>query len=398
VIDRVDSKPDKREAALSDLTAMNHTTRTTELAAALERVNGDKNGANQDLAKLLLMVPAADLAKSIDAIEKLSQSTGSTQRRTGLCALVIASGDPAAAWNKGDENVRLALLEAAGSIPDPALRAKFYPLASAGLDTNKNGKFVDTALRTLPLLGVENASAAYGIVTGFVKANKHLAPSLYALARLQSAWKAEDATTLTKAIIADCQKQPANKRTQTDYVSAVQVARDLANLMPAAEGDAVRKELRQISVDVVVIKTVREQLRFDTNRIVVAAGKQTEIIFENDDVMPHNLLIVDNGARQPIGMKAMTMAPNPDKQGRLYVPDDKAIAKQIHVATKMLEPGQTERLQFKAPGKEGEFEFVCTFPGHFMTMGGKVIVTKDVDAYLKANPANNTNVPAPVVK
>jgi hypothetical protein len=30
-------------------------------------------------------------------------------------------------------------------------------------------------------------------------------------------------------------------------------------------------------------------------------------------------------------------------------------------------------------------------------MGGKVIVTKDVDAYLKANPATN-GVPAPVVK
>jgi azurin len=128
---------------------------------------------------------------------------------------------------------------------------------------------------------------------------------------------------------------------------------------------------------------------------VVAAGKQTEIIFENDDVMPHNLLIVDNGQRQPVGLKAMTMPPNLDKLGRLYVPDDKQFQKVIHVATKMLEPGQTERLQFKAPKEEGEFEFVCTFPGHFMTMGGKVIVTKDVDAYLKAHPANNTNVPPP---
>ena len=398
IVDRADSKPDAREAALTDLMGINHTTRVTEIAAALERVNGNKAGANTELAKLLLMVPAAELAKSKDAIVKLGQSTGSTQRRTGLCAQVIASGDPAAAWNAGDEATRQALLEAAGSIPDPALRGKFFPLATNGLDKNSNGKFVDAALRTLPLLGAENAAAAYGIVTGFVKTNKHLAPSLYALARLQSAWKAEDATTLTKAIIEDCKKQPANKRTQTDYVSAVQVARDLANLMPAAEADAVRKELRQISVDVVVIKTVREQLRFDTNRIVVAAGKQTEIIFENDDVMPHNLLIVDNGARQPIGMKAMTMAPNPDKQGRLYVPDDKNIAKQIHVATKMLEAGQTERLQFKAPNKEGEFEFVCTFPGHFMTMGGKVIVTKDVDAYLKANPSTNNNVPPPAVK
>ena len=395
IIDRADTKPDAREKALTDLAKINHTNRVTELGAALERVNGNKAGANQELSKLILQTSAAELDKSQDALAKLVKSSGSTQRRTGLCAQVIASGDPAKAWNAGDEATRLALLEAAGSIPDPALRAKFYPLASAGLESNKNGKYVDTALRTLPLLGSDNAAAAYGIVAGFIKSKKHLAPSLYALARLQPAWKSDDAAVLTAAILDDCKKQPANKRTSTDYVSAVQVARDLANLMPSADGDKVRAELRQISVDVVVVKTVREQLRFDTNRIVVAAGKQTEIIFENDDVMPHNLLIVDNGQRQPIGMKAMTMQPTPDKQGRLYVPDDKSF--KIHVATKMLEPGNTERLQFKAPNKEGEFEFVCTFPGHFMTMGGKVIVTKDVDGYLKSHPATN-GVPAPVVK
>ena len=157
---------------------------------------------------------------------------------------------------------------------------------------------------------------------------------------------------MTKAILEDCKTQPANRRTSADYVSAVQVAREFANLLPAAEGEAVRAQLRQVSVDVVIVKTVREQLRFDTTRIVVAAGKQTEIIFENDDVMPHNLLVVDNGSRQPIGMKALTMSPLPDKEGRLYIPDDKEFKKVIHFATKMLEPGQTERLQFKAPNKE----------------------------------------------
>jgi hypothetical protein len=39
-----------------------------------------------------------------------------------------------------------------------------------------------------------------------------------------------------------------------------------------------------------------------------------------------------------------------------------------------------------APGKEGEYEYVCTFPGHWMLMWGKLIVTKDVDGYLQANP------------
>jgi len=39
-----------------------------------------------------------------------------------------------------------------------------------------------------------------------------------------------------------------------------------------------------------------------------------------------------------------------------------------------------------APGKEGEYEYVCTFPGHSMIMWGKLVVTRDVDAYLQSHP------------
>jgi hypothetical protein len=39
-----------------------------------------------------------------------------------------------------------------------------------------------------------------------------------------------------------------------------------------------------------------------------------------------------------------------------------------------------------APNEEGDNEFVCTFPGHYQLMWGKLIVTKDVDAYLQKHP------------
>jgi hypothetical protein len=53
----------------------------------------------------------------------------------------------------------------------------------------------------------------------------------------------------------------------------------------------------------------------------------------------------------------------------------------------MLEAGQTETLKITAPRTEGVYEFTCTFPGHWALMYGQIVVTKDVDAYLKANPA-----------
>jgi azurin len=39
-----------------------------------------------------------------------------------------------------------------------------------------------------------------------------------------------------------------------------------------------------------------------------------------------------------------------------------------------------------APAEPGDYEYVCTFPGHYVIMWGKLVVTKDVDAYLQANP------------
>ena len=74
-----------------------------------------------------------------------------------------------------------------------------------------------------------------------------------------------------------------------------------------------------------------------------------------------------------------------DKEGRAYIPksDD------ILTATKTLEPGQKETLKMSAPKEEGEYEYVCTLPGHFVIMWGKLVVTKDVDAYLAANPQSS---------
>ena len=51
-------------------------------------------------------------------------------------------------------------------------------------------------------------------------------------------------------------------------------------------------------------------------------------------------------------------------------------------------------LTFTAPAQPGKLEFVCTFPGHWAIMWGQLIVTKDVEAYLKANPLSPAAAPA----
>jgi len=89
-------------------------------------------------------------------------------------------------------------------------------------------------------------------------------------------------------------------------------------------------------------------------------------------------VVVAPGAVEEIGEAAEKMPPNPDKDGRCYVPES---AKVLH-GTRLVEPGQQARLSFMAPETPGDYSFVCTFPGHWRRMVGTLAVTKDVAAYL----------------
>jgi azurin len=51
-----------------------------------------------------------------------------------------------------------------------------------------------------------------------------------------------------------------------------------------------------------------------------------------------------------------------------YIPAD--MADKIIAHTSMSAPGETVSISFDAPLVPGEYPFICTFPGHFMTMKG----------------------------
>jgi hypothetical protein len=79
--------------------------------------------------------------------------------------------------------------------------------------------------------------------------------------------------------------------------------------------------LKELRVAVFVIRTVREQMRYDTPRLVVEAGKPFEIIIENDDFMPHNLVVVNAGLPREGRAGSDRMQPDQfDGQGRAFVP------------------------------------------------------------------------------
>jgi azurin len=199
----------------------------------------------------------------------------------------------------------------------------------------------------------------------------------------RTAWPKDSIAKVASGLVSWAETIPTSGRTAPDYVETVQFATDVVGYLPADQAKSYRAKLKELRVPVFIIRTVREQMRFDTPRIVVEPGKSVEITMENADFMPHNLVIVRPGAREKVGEAAALMKPDQlDGRGRAFIPN----TPDVIAATRLLESGQRQTLSITAPNEEGENEYVCTFPGHYQLMWGKLIVTKDVDAYLQAHP------------
>lgn len=248
------------------------------------------------------------------------------------------------------------------------------------------GNLQHAAIRAAVSMGREPA-AVFTALAGLIGKGEQVIASAQGIRALpRDTWPKPAGGSAATALLNWAKGVPAGERTSQEYVETVQVANDLASLLPADQAGTFRKELKNYRVDVFVIRTVREQMRYDTPRIVVEAGKAFEIIVENDDFMPHNLVVVKPGTREAIGNAAATMAPDKlDRSGRPFVPN----SGDILAATKLLEAGQRATLKLTAPTTTGDYEYVCTFPGHAQVMWGRLVVTKDVDAYLQANPEAN---------
>ena len=119
-------------------------------------------------------------------------------------------------------------------------------------------------------------------------------------------------------------------------------------------------------VDVIRMKTVREEMRFDKKEFSVTAGKQVEIVLENTDAMQHNLVVGKAKSMDVIGAAADKMITAKDGAEKNYVPS----IPQILAASPLVNPDQTYRLKFTAPTTPGDYPFVCTFPGHWRLMNG----------------------------
>jgi azurin len=110
-------------------------------------------------------------------------------------------------------------------------------------------------------------------------------------------------------------------------------------------------------------------LKFDKTQLSVKAGSKVKLVFHNNDDMLHNVVITNPKMGEKVGAAALELGL---KGGDLhYVP----LTEDVLFHTKVIQPNRNETLYFTAPKKAGEYDFLCTFPGHHLFMKGILKVT-----------------------
>ena len=135
---------------------------------------------------------------------------------------------------------------------------------------------------------------------------------------------------------------------------------------------------------VVVISALEAQMKYDLQSFSVKPNAKIKIIFRNPDSLPHNLIFCTPGKKKggdrgqevidavhKLGDKGVEMEWEPKGHPRILA------------SSGMVQPGKEKTFFLKTPKKEGDFPYICTFPGHYQLMNGVMGVRK------KANPITN---------
>ena len=378
-----------RVEALEGLAKVRNTDTLGELLAAF--VELDKKGESseailRELALLLLQTKVAELKARRPALGKLAaESQLPLTRRIAFAALVAADGSVEQVWNSAQSNPgQLAnLIRSIEFIRDPPLRAGYYSKVEPLLHRVDPPELRQAAIAVVTLIPSHEVET-FKTLASLVQSGTEKSGALASLQRIPKIfWPKESTKTLLDVLLVDLPKAPADQRSSAEFINAVQFAKDLASFLPAEEAAAIGKTLRGLGSQVILLRTIPEQMLFDQSLLVVEAGKPVEIILQNDDAMPHNLVITKPGAAEEVGNAAEKMSPTPDAQGRLYVPDLPGV---VH-ATALVESGRRAKLAFTAPVEPGDYPFLCSFPGHWRRMLGTLAVVPDVEAYLAAHAA-----------
>jgi uncharacterized cupredoxin-like copper-binding protein len=154
----------------------------------------------------------------------------------------------------------------------------------------------------------------------------------------------------------------------TTTAAAVEKKAPVATAKVSKRQLTMPKEWKQ--ADQVINLATKPGLKYDVATLQLKAGSKIKLVFNNNDDMTHNAVLVAPGSAKEIGDAAFNMGLSGAQMS--YIPNSPRVL--FH--TNLLQPGTSETIYFVAPDKAGDYTLLCTYPGHAMIMQVAVKVVK----------------------
>jgi azurin len=119
-----------------------------------------------------------------------------------------------------------------------------------------------------------------------------------------------------------------------------------------------------------IVITGNDAMQFDLKKFDVSPGESVKLTLKNIGSIPkiamgHNLVVLKKGVDAlAFGQKVLASG------GSATNALPKSLLGDVIAHTKLLGPGESETISFSAPNESGDYQYVCTFPGHFAMMRG----------------------------
>lgn len=122
-----------------------------------------------------------------------------------------------------------------------------------------------------------------------------------------------------------------------------------------------------------IVVEANDLMQFNKKELEIKAGDMIELTLKHTgkqpkEIMGHNLVILTQGTNLTTwATQAMTA------RATDFIPTAPEAKKAIIAHTELLGGGEEDTITFSIE-ETGEYEFLCSFPGHFGVMRGKVLV------------------------
>lgn len=135
--------------------------------------------------------------------------------------------------------------------------------------------------------------------------------------------------------------------------------------------------VRSEEVAEVTLTADKIQFIYDIKEFTVKPGQKVKLTLINpaDSVtrQPHNVLIVKPGKKDVVGMAANAGMTDPT-----FLTTKNAVPESTDILfhSKLVQAGEQDTMEFTAPAEEGDYPYICTYPGHWAIMHGVMKVVK----------------------